>query len=112
MAKKKKKGPTITVEQDKPGLVGTMARTTLIAGTATATVAATSAAIGAVTGGDEPEQPYPTEQAVAQAPVEPEQIGLSSEQMQQLQQLAALKEQGVLTEEEFNAQKAVILAAS
>jgi Short C-terminal domain len=45
--------------------------------------------------------------APAPAPVS---AGLSPEAIQQLQSLAALKEQGVLTEEEFNAQKALILS--
>ena len=85
MARKKKR-PTVTVKQDKPGIAGTMARTALVAGTATATVAATSAVIGGITGGDEPQQTVPVEQQMAAAPVEPEQVGLSPEQMQQLQQ--------------------------
>jgi len=37
--------------------------------------------------------------------------GLSPAQMEQLQQLAGLKDQGILTEEEFAAQKAQILAS-
>ena len=42
---------------------------------------------------------------VAEAPA----VGLSEEAITQLQQLGALKEQGVLTEEEFAAEKAKIL---
>jgi hypothetical protein len=37
--------------------------------------------------------------------------GVSNEQIAQLRQLAALKEEGVLTQEEFDAQKAKILGA-
>ena len=47
----------------------------------------------------------------AEAPAAPA-GGLSEAAMQQLQQLAQLKEQGILTEEEFEAQKAKILAGS
>jgi hypothetical protein len=39
----------------------------------------------------------------------PENDGLSEAAMEQLQQLAKLKEQGVLTQEEFDAQKQKIL---
>lgn len=45
----------------------------------------------------------------AEAPAAPA-GGLSEEAVQQLQQLAQLKEQGILTEDEFAAQKAKILA--
>jgi len=52
------------------------------------------------------------QQAAAQAPPPPAAPaggGLTDEDIAQLQQLASLKEQGVLTEEEFAAQKARIL---
>ena len=109
-SKSKKRGPVVVTppQKDDKGLVGTMATTAAIAGTATVAVAGTSAAMGAVFG---PDDPQPVAETVA-VPVTPEQVGLTDEQMQQLQQLAALKEQGVLTEEEFNMQKAQILAAT
>jgi len=44
-----------------------------------------------------------------QAPPEP--AGISSEGIEQLKQLAALKDQGVLTEEEFEAEKQKILGS-
>jgi Short C-terminal domain len=50
------------------------------------------------------------EQAAAE-PLAPPSVGLSEEAISQLQQLGALKEQGVLTEEEFAAQKAKILGS-
>jgi hypothetical protein len=57
--------------------------------------------------------PPPEAQPVAMeepaAPLAPPSGGLSEEAISQLQQLGALKEQGVLTEEEFAAQKAKIL---
>jgi hypothetical protein len=43
------------------------------------------------------------------APEAPENDGLSEAAMEQLQQLAKLKDQGVLTQEEFDAQKQKIL---
>ncbi len=113
-SKSKKRGPVVVAapQKDDKGLIGTMATTAAIAGTATVAVAGTSAAMGAVFG---PDDPQPAAEPVAETvavPVAPEQVGLTDEQMQQLQKLAALKEQGVLTEEEFNMQKAQILAAT
>jgi hypothetical protein len=99
-----------------------MATTAAIAGTATVAAAGTSAVIHAVTSPSDAEQAAAAQQAQAAAPEQadaatateqtPEQVGLSEAQMQQLQQLAALKEQGVLTAEEFDAQKAKILAST
>jgi|tagenome__1003787_1003787.scaffolds.fasta_scaffold20737648_2 hypothetical protein len=48
-------------------------------------------------------------EAEQQAPAEP--AGISSEGIEQLKQLAALKDQGVLTEEEFEAEKQKILGS-
>jgi hypothetical protein len=45
----------------------------------------------------------------AQAEAAPENEGLSEAAMEQLQQLAKLKDQGVLTQEEFDTQKQKIL---
>jgi putative oligomerization/nucleic acid binding protein len=92
----------------RPGLIGTMARTAVVAGTATA-----------VSGGvarrqharwqqeadaqaPPPQAPPPAEAAPAAPPVD---------LVAQLQGLAALRDQGVLTQEEFDAQKARILAS-
>ena len=50
------------------------------------------------------------EQAPAPAPG-PSPAGLSAEAIDRLTELAALKEQGVLTEDEFAAQKAIILGS-
>jgi hypothetical protein len=52
------------------------------------------------------------EQAAPQPEAAPEPVGAvgpSPEAIEQLKQLAALKDQGILTEEEFTAQKAKIL---
>ena len=104
-----------------PGLVGTMARTAVVAGTATATVRAVDSAMG---GG---KKQAAAEQQVAdlqanqellaqqqamlaqqQAAVE-EPADSFDEQLIQIQKLSALKDQGLLTEEEFQAKKAQIL---
>ena len=116
----RRRGPTVQVQRRGPGLVGTMARTAVIAGTATATVGATKALMG---GGSkeaaqqqqiadpQAQQAYEagqqdalTQQAAA-APADDD----FSEQLVQIQQLSALKDQGLLTEEEFAAKKAQIL---
>ena len=44
-------------------------------------------------------------------PPEPADTGLTPDTIEQLKQLAALKDQGILTEEEFTAQKAKILGS-
>ena len=64
--------------------------------------AAKSGAEAAAAEGQQQEAPP----APAPAPVEG---GMSSDEMEQLKQLAQLHEQGVLTDEEFAAQKAKVL---
>jgi hypothetical protein len=49
------------------------------------------------------------EQPVYQQPAAPAAGGISNDAIQQLKELAALKEQGILTEQEFGVQKAKIL---
>ncbi len=101
-----------------PGLVRGMARTAAVVGTATATrnavnrrqadknMAAYSQA--AANNAPPPQQQVvyaapPPEVIPAQAPAAPE------DPITQLERLGALKAQGLLTDEEFNAQKAKIL---
>jgi hypothetical protein len=85
------------------GLLGrtaqTVARTAVIAGTATAVSGAVARrhARGAA--------PAATPEADSTVP-----SGLSADAMDQLKKLADLRDQGVLTEEEFAAQKARILS--
>jgi Short C-terminal domain len=67
------------VRNDRPGLIGTMAGTAVVVGLSR-------------------RQHAKAQQAAAQA-----------DPIAQLKELAALKEQGLLTEEEFTAQKALIL---
>jgi Short C-terminal domain len=85
----------------------TVARTAVIAGTATA-VSGRVARRQEARYEDQPaaQAPPPQEEAVA-AP--PPAAGPSSADIEQLKQLAELKDQGILTEEEFAAQKAKIL---
>ncbi len=95
----------------RPGLVGTVARTAVVAGTATA-------ASGAVRNKQEKkaaakqQEAAAQQQAAAPAPA-PEPVpaagGMNDDKMEQLKQLGELKNSGVLTDEEFAAEKAKIL---
>ncbi len=102
-----------------PGLLRGMARTAVVAGTATAVsnrVSRRQADRWAAQGEDyRPRQPpyaYAEEQqqAYAQPPPPAAAAPDKSQQIEQLKELADLKAQGILTEEEFAAQKAQILA--
>lgn len=87
-----------------PGVVRTMARTAVVAGTATATVGV----VGNAMKGGQPE-------AAAPAPAAPQYVapsapsGLSQDQIARLQQIAQLRDQGVLTDAEFQVEKERIL---
>ena len=108
----------------RPGLVGTMARTAVIAGTATAVSNNVSRrqyarqeqkADAAAYNDQEQQQAEWAQQqqwAAQQAAVAPAPAagGMTDDVIQQLKDLASLKEQGILTEEEFAAQKAKLLA--
>ncbi len=90
-----------------PGLLRGVARTAAIAGTA-------SAVSGRVRRHQEQrwaqqEAPAPTEQPAAPAPA-PAQSSGGASMIEQLKQLGELKDQGVLTEQEFSEQKAKLLA--
>jgi len=90
-----------------PGLLRGVARTAVIAGTATAVSNRVSRRQGERWQAQEAQEAAPPPQpAAAPAPAPP--AGEQST-IEQLKELAALKEQGVLTEEEFAAQKAKIL---
>ncbi len=96
----------------RPGLIGTVARTAVVAGTATATSHAVNKRIQQremQKAGVEQQQALQEEPM--QAPPAPVQTGVSQEQkMAQLKQLADLKQAGALTEEEFQQEKQKILA--
>jgi Short C-terminal domain len=92
-----------------PGLLRGMARTAVVAGTATAVSNRVSRRQAQRWSAQE--QPVYQEQYAAPPPPPPPAPAPSGESVvEQLKDLAALKEQGVLTEEEFASQKARILA--
>jgi hypothetical protein len=84
-----------------PGLVRGMARTAAVVGTATATRNAYAQAEASVA----PAAPSPQQYA----PPPPAAPVAQEDPITQLERLGALKAQGLITEEEFNAQKAKIL---
>ena len=87
-----------------PGLLRGVARTAVVAGTATAVSNRVSRRQANRWAGQD-QQAY-QEQAYQEPP--PQQAP-QQDMVQQLKDLAALKDQGILTEEEFAAQKARIL---
>lgn len=90
-----------------PGLLRGVARTAVIAGTATAVSNRVSRRQGERWQGQEMQQ-APEQQAAP--PPAPAAAPLAEQStIEQLKELAALKDQGVLTEEEFAIQKAKIL---
>jgi hypothetical protein len=92
----------------RPGLVGTMARTAVIAGTATAVAGSVS--------NHQQQKAAASQQAAAQQqaqqapppPVAPA-PSAADDQMAQIQKLGELKAQGLLTDDEFAAAKAKVL---
>jgi len=92
----------------RPGLVGTMARTAVVAGTATAVSNRVTSRQQAKAQADydqqqaEYEQPAPEQPAAAQPPP-------SQDPIERLKELAELKQQGILTDEEFTAMKAKLI---
>ena len=105
----------------RPSFIGTAARTAVVAGTATAVVGGMSrhqaekAQTQAAAAAYEQQQQAAMEQAAANAVAAqqpapaPAAAPAAADPVAQLQELAKLKEQGILTEEEFAAQKATIL---
>ena len=94
-----------------PGLIRGVARTAVIAGTATAVSNRVSRRQANRWGQQEEQQyaqqaPPPQQYAPAPAPAG----GAMEDKLGQLKQLGELKDQGVLTDAEFEAQKAKILA--
>ena len=102
------------------GLIGGMARTAVVAGTATAVsnrVSRRQANKWAAQDTQQQEaqayeqqQAYPPQQAYAPPPPQEPAAPAQEDMLTQLQKLGELKAAGVLTEEEFAAQKAKILA--
>ena len=84
-----------------PGLLRGMARTAVVAGTATAVSNRVSRRQAGRWAAQEQE---------SYAPPPPQSSTGGSDPIEQLKELAALKQQGILTDEEFAEQKARILA--
>jgi hypothetical protein len=100
----------------RPGLVGVAARTAVVAGTATAVAGgvarrqANKQEEAAEAAAYEQQQQEPEAQAYAAPPAAPPaEAGVSDDTVAQLERLGKLKEEGILTDEEFAAQKAKIL---
>ncbi len=98
----------------RPGLVGTMARTAVIAGTATAVSGGVARHQQAKAQQKAEAQAYEQQQAMAAAPPPPgtpapAAAGPTPDTIEQLKQLGELHAQGILTDEEFAAQKARLL---
>ena len=94
------------------GLIGGMARTAVVAGTATAVSNRVSRRQANRWGAQAQQEQSYQEQAYEPPPQEapPPQASGGSDMLEQLQKLGELHAAGVLTEEEFAAQKAKILA--
>lgn len=91
-----------------PGLLRGMARTAVVAGTATAVSNRVSRRQAERWYGQDPYQQQ-QQQYAEPAPAAPAPAAGGESRVQKLKDLADLKEQGVLTEEEFAAEKARIL---
>lgn len=98
-----------------PGLIRGVARTAVVAGTATAVSNRVSRRQARRWAADEPQQQYyeePPPQQYAPPPQQyapPPPAAAAPDPIEQLKELAALKEQGILTDAEFAAEKAKIL---
>jgi Short C-terminal domain len=90
-----------------PGLLRGMARTAVVAGTATAVSNRVSRRQANRWAAQEPQQYEPPPQQYAAPP--PAAPAGGEDRVEQLKELASLKDQGVLTEEEFAREKARIL---
>ena len=90
-----------------PGLLRGMARTAVVAGTATAV----SNRVSRRQGQRWAAQEAPPQQYAAPPPPAPAPAPAAESRVDKLKDLADLKQQGVLTEEEFAAEKARILAS-
>jgi|1186.fasta_scaffold111333_2 hypothetical protein len=91
-----------------PGLLRAMGRTAVIAGTASAVNGRVQRRQARRWAADDPPEAAPDENPQE---AEPQARASTSDMLEQLKQLGELKAQGVLTEDEFDAQKAKILAS-
>ena len=93
-----------------PGLLRGMARTAVVAGTATA-VSNRVSRRQAERWGTQDASYYPQQAYAEPAPAAPAPTSGGPDRVEQLKELAALRDQGALTQEEFAAEKARILGA-
>jgi hypothetical protein len=120
--------PVVVAPRRGPGLMGTMAKTAVIAGTATVAVKATSSMMG---GGQKKQAEAAQNQQIAELQAQQDAMAAQQQtaaqpaaapaaaaaapgsglddQLIQIQKLSTLKEQGLLTDEEFTAKTAQIL---
>jgi hypothetical protein len=91
-----------------PGLLRAIGRTAVIAGTATSVSNRVSRRQGRRWAQEEEEQAPPQQQQYAPPPPPP---APAVDPIKQLKDLADLRQQGILTDDEFAAQKAKVLAA-
>jgi len=94
-----------------PGLLRGMARTAVIAGTATSVSNRVSRRQANRWASQDAQQYEEPPQQYAAPPPAPAAAPAGADRVEQLKELAALKEQGVLTDEEFAQEKARILAS-
>lgn len=106
------------VRVGRPGLIGTAARTAVVAGTATAVSGKVSRKQQQKAEEKQQEEVQIQQPPAAPPPVSPPPAAptpaaapASEDMISQLERLAALKSQGILTDEEFAAQKARILGS-
>ncbi|MCM2420540.1 SHOCT domain-containing protein [Streptomyces sp. RKAG293] len=90
-----------------PGLLGAVARTAVVAGTASAVSGRVRQHQEQKSAGQEEQQAAQPPQAQAAPPAAPQ---AADDTLSRLERLAGLKSQGILTEEEFAAEKAKILS--
>lgn len=103
----------------RPGVVGMAARTAVVAGTATAVAGGVAHHQQAKYEQQAEAQAYQQQQPAEAAQAPPQQVvyqqapqedaGVSDDTVAQLERLGKLKQEGILTDEEFAAQKAKIL---
>lgn len=95
-----------------PGLLRGMARTAVVAGTATTVSNRVSRRQANKWAAQDQQQAPPQQQYAAPPPqAAPAPAGPAPDRVQQLKDLADLKAQGILTDGEFEAEKAKILAS-
>jgi len=94
-----------------PGLIRGVARTAVVAGTATAVSNRVSRRQAERWQGQGGDQPMEYRAAAQQPEAPPAAVPSQASTLDQLKELGELKQQGVLTDEEFEAQKAKILGS-